>query len=89
MTIALELAQKHAEQALAEAAHRDDQPPLRRWPKLGNSVLVHYENPHLGVECDIEIPVNAKTKQARLGNGMGLAMLAYGASIKSDWRPTA
>ena len=31
--------------------------------------------------------INDKTKQAKLSNGMGLAMLAYGATIKSDWRP--
>ena len=84
---ALDLAKSCAAQVESAAAHRDDQPAVRRFPKLGDRVVVHYENQRLNVQCDIEIPINDKTKQAKLSNGMELAMLAYGATIRSEWMP--
>ena len=89
MSTAVEILERRADRAQAAVAHRDDQPSIRRMPKLGDSVVVHYENLRLNVQCDIEIPITAKTKQARLGNGTGLAMLAYDATITSDWSPAA
>ena len=89
MRTAIDILKSRADSARAAAAHHDDQPAVRRLPKLGDSVVVHYENQRLNVQCDIEIQINAKTKQARLGNGMGLAILAYGTTMKSDWSPTA
>ena len=89
MSTAVEILERRVGSTQAAAAHRDDQPAVRRFPKLGDSVVVHYENQRLNVQCDIEIPINDKSKQAKLGNGMGLAMLAYGATMKSDWSPAA
>lgn len=60
-------------------------------------VTVRYVNPHipfaggLGVQCEIEIPVTAKTKAAvlDLGGGarMGLSELAGGSVMRSAWSP--
>jgi hypothetical protein len=62
-------------------------PPPPRPTVINGAVRLHYVNPHLGVQCDIEIPVNEKTKKAQLGNGMGLGWLGQGVTIKSDWQP--
>ncbi len=61
-------------------------PPIPFAP-LGEEIVVRFCNTALNAQCELTIPVNEKTRKAKF-MGLGLAYLAYGAKITSDWRPT-
>jgi hypothetical protein len=60
-------------------------PPIPFAP-MGDVIVVRVRNTALQMQCDVEIENNEKNRKAKF-MGLGLAYLAYGCVITSNWKP--